>query len=420
VNASGGKPVPITSLGPGELGHGFPTFLPDNMHFLYLATKSSSNELRVGSLASRDYRSLGPFTTKAQYAAGYLFTVLDDRLTAQRFDTTTYQLTGSPTQLAVGVGVVLGQAARFSVSDSGSLVYAPREPQKLTWFDRDGKVLSTVADPGWYSNLDLSPDEQRIAVARNRPVRGARTENDLWLIDLARSGAATRLTDDLGFESDPSWSPEGRRLAFTHSAIEPPRHFGLFVRPAEPSGQNQSWLNSGNISTPHWSHNGKFILYTEDSAGQADLWTIPTSDDRQPSAFLKTQYEEKAGVFSPNDRWIAYGSNRTGRSEVYARPFPVSPGEFQVSRDGGHSARWRGDGKEIFFLALDGWMMAANVDASHEFVAGPPTKLFRTHFRQGDNRQYDVTKDGQRFIMPIPLPPEPITVLLNWPALLHK
>jgi Tol biopolymer transport system component len=196
----------------------------------------------------------------------------------------------------------------------------------------------------------------------------------------------------------------------------------LFVRPPDPSSQETLLLKSGNIAIPDWSPDSRFIVYTEgwsSNPGGHDLWTLDTKTGSR-TAFLKTSHDERAGRFSPNGRWVAYVSNRSGRFEVYARPFPVGTGEFPISRNGGRAPRWRGDGNEVFFLALDGTMMAAQVDTTTGFSAGIPERLFGTSLEAGGNPPYSVTRDGQRFLMPIRGAPAPIVVRLNWPARLAR
>jgi serine/threonine protein kinase len=416
VSAGGGKPSPLTSLKDDEFAHGFPSFLPDGEHFLYLAQSTAVSELRVGSLTSAESVRLGQFESNAEYAAGYLFFARGGSLIAQPFDTATHELKGSPSYVAAKVGLLVNYAL-FSVSATGRLAYSVGSVQAmLTWLDRHGKTLSTVGDPGSFFNMALSFDEQHIAVSKAMHSPGGRATVDLWRIDLARSGAATRLTDRPGSEWDPDWSEDGQ-IAFTH-APTPGGDHALFVRPPDPSSQETLLLKSGNIAIPDWSPDSRFIVYTEgwsSNPGGHDLWTLDTRTGN-PTEFLKTSHDERAGRFSPNGRWVAYMSNRSGRLEVYARPFPVGTGEFPISRNGGRAPRWRADGKEIFFLAPDSTMMAAQIDTTTGFSAGVPERLFATSLQAGGNPPYGVTKDGQRFLMPIPAPPAPIVVLLNWPA----
>ena len=153
-----------------------------------------------------------------------------------------------------------------------------------------------------------------------------------------------------------------------------------------------------SIVAPDWSRDGRFVIYTREGSGTGnDLWTVPIDGDRQPQVFLATPHNEASATFSPDGRWIAYQSKSSGRSEVYVLPFPVRGGPVPVSRDGGWSPRWRGDGREIFFVSLNGSLMRAGIDPTNGFTATVPTQLFTTDLRPDNNRPYAVTKNGQRF-----------------------
>jgi Tol biopolymer transport system component len=412
VSARGGTPEAITSVtGSGRA----PRFLPDGKHFLYFVNREGSNELRVGSLTPTESSvSLGPFESHAEYAAEYLFFVRGGSLVAQPFDQYGRELVGSPRYVAAGAAVD-GVHGMFSVSATGRLAYstAVRTSDRLTWLDRQGRRLSSIGDPGISYRVALSPDELRIALSRKTP--GQKPQVNLWLIDLARSGLTTRLTYDPGIDTDPAWSPEGDRFVFTSSTPS-----SLFVRAPYPDSWESPLLKSGkSILMPDWSRDGHFIVYTElVEFLDSDLWVVPLTGNRTPTLFLKTKYAERAGVFSPDGRWIAFESDASGHDEVYVRPFPVQPGQLSISRAGGRSPRWRGDGQEIFFLSLDGLMMAASVDPSNGFV-GVPQPLFRPDVAPY-NRSFAVSDNGQRFLIPILEPPEPITVLMNWRARLAK
>jgi eukaryotic-like serine/threonine-protein kinase len=428
VASRGGTMVAATTLATGERAHRWPSFLPDGHHFLFVAESESAAELRIGSLSSRETISLGPTASHAVFASGHLLFVRDGRLVAQPFDPRAYQPRGDPLILAGQTAIVAPwYRGQFSVSATGGVVYSDvgNPLSRLTWMDRDGTPLGQAGDPGVYINLDLTLDDRRVAVSRFWEPPGQPWNVDIWLIDLDRAGAATRLTVDPAREFDPVWSPDGETVAFNSSRIG--ERFSLFVRRTSGAGDDELLVESQTrITAPHWSPpDGDLIIYTEDGDGTfEDLWTVPVSGERTPTVFLRTPFRERAGVFSPNGRWVAYESDETGRFEVYVHPFPDGEGKYAISRDGGRAARWRGDGRELFFLAPDGAMMAAGIDASRGFRAGVPQRLFGTGLLSVEtNHPYAVAGDGQRFLIPVMLDaPElaPITAVLNWPARLHR
>ena len=419
---AGGVASPLTKLVEGDVVHRWPSFLPDGQHFLYLAQRGMTDELRIGSLSSADTISFGPFESHATYAAGYLFFVRGGNLMAQPFDANTRHLGGEPLLVAAQTAIDAPfQRGMFSVS-AAALVYsrAARTPWELTWRDRQGNVVGTAGRPGVYFNLDLSPDEQRVTISQMTQAPGARARFDIWLIDLTRDGAASPLTDDPAWEFDPAWSPDGRQIAFNSNRPLPQRSaYSLFVRASNSSGQDFKLVDGGGttVNMPDWSRDG-FIVYTHDQ----DLWTLPMTGDGKPTVFLKTEHQEMDGVFSPDGRWIAYHSNASGRHEVYVRPFPPGEGFIPISSAGGWSPRWRADGSELFFLSLEGAMMAVTIDRTNGLTAGVPQRLFQTQIRfgSGQNRFYDVTGNAQRFLVPRMGPGTPIIVESNWQAKLGK
>jgi Tol biopolymer transport system component len=422
---SGGNPTPVTTLQNGEIAHRWPSLLPDGEHFLYLAQAEGRSELRVGSLASTVTTSLGSYESHAVYASGYLMFVRSGRLMAQPFDTDSNQLKGDPLVVADSTAIVVPwQRGQFSVSATGVLGYSRvgRPLSRLTWMDRSGKTVGTAGDPGLYVTIQLSPDDRRVAVSQVKEETGGQSNVDIWLIDLARAGTATRLTDNAAREYDPTWSPDGSQVAFNSSRIG--ERFSLWRRGAGGSGDDELLVKSDtSLTAPDWSREGRFLVYTSNDATGGDLWTLPLTGDRKPEVFLQTSFAERSGTFSPDGHWIAYTSNVTGRSEVYVRPFPVGEGVFRISRDGGREPRWREDGRELFFVSVDGMLMAAGIETTKDLQVTVPQALFHTGFTSLETNGYDAAKDGQRFLIPVRLNPPgsaPITVVLNWPATLRK
>jgi Tol biopolymer transport system component len=446
VSASGGTPSPVTTLdvNNGETRHAFPFFLPDGRHFLYLAVGSktaganSPNGIYVAALDSKDRKLLVPGGSSVMYAQGYLFFLRGQTLMAQPFDVERLELTGNAVPIAerVTVGGQTGMAGGFTVSQSGVLAYqtGPAEVggqsgglTQLVWFDRSGKQIGVLGDPARSADLSLAPDGRRVAVS---VFDLARRDRDIWLFDLAR-GLGTRFTFDPADEVTPVWSPDGSRMVFS---ARRKGHLDLYQKASSGAGVEEELLADGlDKYTADWSPDGRFILFGVQAPTTGfDLLVLPLFGDRKPFPFLQTTSFENGGQFSPDGRWIAYESNESGRDEVYVAPFQggapsaaatrgTSGGKWQLSTAGGTQPRWRRDGKEIFYLAPDNKLMATVVNGQGSaFEVGAVRPLFDTR-TSGPLYVYDVSPDGQRFLVNTLVEeaaPEPITLVVNWPALL--
>jgi serine/threonine protein kinase len=428
VSSNGGSPTPVTALDTtrNESNHAWPNFLPDGRHFLYLARSAmrEKSSIRVGSLDARESKLLiNADSTPAYAPPGYLLFLRERTLMAQLFDASKLEVTGDAFPLAEQVGFNPGNGrAFFSVSKNGVLAYRTRvfSDSQLAWFDRTGKQIAEIGTSGQIPSLALSPDDKRVVATR---VDNQTSATDLWVIDGNRE---TRFTFDPANEQSPVWAPDGSQIVFNSSRSG---IFDIYSKSSTGAGNEELLWKSDNSKGPQdWSPDGRFILYGEAAPKtNLDMWILPMFGERKPFVFLQTPFGEHQGRFSPNGRWIAYSSNESGTNQIYVRPFPPASGQWMVSTNGGAQPQWRGDGKELFYVSADRKLMAVDVkEERNTFAAGTPKLLFEIRtviaFFVGGS-QYDVTRDGQRFLIISPIEessPSPLTVVLNWTAGLKK
>jgi len=435
VSGAGGVPAAVSVLDTtyGETSHRWPSFLPDGHHFLYTGSigpccpPSKAGRIKIGALDNKDTVTLFQADSSPAYGSGHVLFTREGTLMAQRFDPGSHRLMGADAFPVVER--VAGEGSRygsFSVSESGVLVYVRggvSGSAQLIWLDRTGTRLGTLGDPGSYLSVALSPDERRVAVS----VLGGTPRNaDIWTIDVGR-GISSRLTFDPASEISAVWSPDGARIAFERPSSEP----SLRVKLASGTVTDEPLLTlakQANSPFPDdWSSDGRFIAYEINTGSGGDVWILPLAGDRKPFPFVQGLHSSNRAVFAPDTHWIAYGSDESGLSQVYVQPFPATGLRIQVSKDGGTQPRWRGDGRELFFLRLDGTMMAAPIEAKPEFQSGSPQALFASlnlvTSASSGRRQYAVTRDGKRFLVITPDQSpfgSPLNIVVNWLAAVPK
>jgi Tol biopolymer transport system component len=315
--------------------------------------------------------------------------------------------------------------AAVSVSAAGIVSYADTllHIGRLTWIDRKGTPLGTVGPAaGDYIDFRLSPDEQRLAASLVDP----RTNIvDVWLTDLARSSTALLYSGGL-ITASAFWSPDGARLMFRsnrNGIVE------FFEKSTAGGGTDRLALQSSqmpslNLIPTDWSPDGRHIIFAAPAPGsQNDLWLWPPTDAGKPAKLIASPANQMHGNFSPAGGLVAYTSSETGKFEVYVETIPRSDRKWTVSTNGGYEPRWRADGREIYYLSEDRKLMAVTVGAGPTF--GIPTPLFQTRVQPGVialRTHYVPSRDGQRFLVntAAETPASPITVVLNWIALLKK
>jgi len=420
IGASGGarKVLSVPDKAHGDTGNRYASVLPDGRHYLFLVTRGSQREIRLASREGGEMTTVLTDASRTVYSSGHLIFSRAGVLMAVAFDPTTGRVSGEPFPIAGQVSESASAGyAPFSVSDNGIVTFATAgaDTIQLTWKDRAGTTLGTIGDPGDYRDLSaFAPDGRRVVLSRT-----TNSNRDVWVVDTARV-TSTRVTFGPSTEANPAWSPDGKWIAFTGASAGD----GLYEKAADGSGEERLVAKlDGAGGVNDWSSDGRFIAYRADGRPQtqADVWIVPMDGKSNPFVFLQTPYDEDNATFSPDVHWIAYESDESGDKQVYVQPFPPTGAKYQISRNGGTRPRWRADGREIFFVASDGSMMAAKVNIERPYETETPVRLFDSGIatRTARARMYAVTADGNRFLLAVPrqrATPTPITVIVNWLA----
>jgi len=439
VSDAGGTATPLSALDPSrqEVFHSGTQFLPDGRHFVYqrVSRAAENSGFYVGSLDAQPEEQksnrLGLGWGSLRYVAspdpvwGYVLLLREGTLMGQRFDNRRLQPVGDA-MLIAGNLRAFGPPP-YSASDTGVLAYTSNVSSlsQLTWLGRDGRKLGTVGEMGQHLGVALSPDGTRAAVSQVEASSGS-GNFDIWVYDLTR-GTQARLTDDPGSGWAPVWSPDGSRITYTS-------HLGnaeISQRASNGVGSEDLLVRSDQWKRPYdWSPDGHILLYGASLGSERyDLWYLPLAgDERKPRLYLQSEFSQSQARFSPDGRFVAYTSNETGRNEIYVRPFPqASGGKWPVSTNGGTESHWRRDGKELYYLSADSRMMAAGVTTTPAFnLIGNPKPLFTAPVLGSGATRYDVTADGQKFLVDAASTDagasrrSVITVVLNWPTLLKR
>ncbi|HKD11409.1 MAG TPA: protein kinase [Thermoanaerobaculia bacterium] len=433
VPAGGGRPVAVTKLDASrhETAHRYPTFLPDGRRFLYMAanlTGSSNdpaNAIRIGSLDGKEDRVVVPALSNPRFASGHLLYGRERTLLAQRLDDR-LQPVGDPVPIAqrvAGFGWV--GFSWFTVSDTGLLAYAPivPVPSQLLWFDRGGKPLGSVGEPAIYAGMDVSPDGRRVAVD---VLDASRNTFEVWLYNSDGSGAS-KFGFGPGNRYGHVWSPDGTKLAFASDRKAVGFRPDIVIKALD-GGVETTLLENADSNTPEsWSSDGRFLsMQVIPAAGKRnnEIWVLDLAARKTIPVATRGSFAQNSR-FCPDGRWMAYDSDESGRSEIYIQSFPGPGGTWQISAAGGTIPRWRGDGKELFYLSLDNKIMSVPVEAGSSFHAGTPVPLFAVHPGPGGptGGVYDVSADGKRFLVnsvPADQGSPALSLLVHWTGLLKQ
>jgi Tol biopolymer transport system component len=428
VGAGGGTPVPVIAPDGSILAS--PKFLPDGKHFLYrrLDGAPELQGIHFASVDGNERKLLVRGGQGASYASGLLFYVRGRTLSAQTFDPTSGLLKGDPQTVAEGIATNVLYAL-FDISETGLLIYQSGsvDEKKLTWYDRTGKDQGIRSDVDDYFDLRLSPDGKKLVSNAGSP------NSQVSVDELARS-VRTKVTADAETDhGNPVWSPDGSSIIYGAWAGSGNRKSGVYRMASDGAGSEELLVDSF-ASPSSWSRDGRFVLYTigDPTFVSAEIHILPLVGDRKPRVLLNTAPAVYDGEFSTNGHWVAYTSRESGRDEVYVVPFDPanaldasgagkSSRRWQISTSGGRCARWRADGKELFYLSPAGEITAVYIEErSDGLQLGASQVLFRTDIAVA-TAPYDVTPDGKRFVVNQPIVRNgPMTLIVNWKAKLSK
>jgi Tol biopolymer transport system component len=398
VSAEGGTPQPFTKLdvSRGEGAHHWSEFLPDGKSIIYTvgtgrAVSWDERDIMAESLTTGERHVVIQGSAARYVEPGFLVVARGGALSALPFDPKTLRTTGAPVRLTDGVMQSAFGATQFGVSRTGTFVYAAGgiNTRELVWYSRQGAATPLPTPGQTYWSVRLSPDAQRLALGVEAANYG------VWVWDLVR-GTMTRQTFE-GTNAYPIWTPDGTRL--TYNSTKSGGVLNLFWRPADGSGDDERLAKSDRIQIANsWSPDGTVLAFQEGGLADRDIWLL-TPGKGAPRPFLQTRFAEGGAQFTPDGRWIAYVSNESGSPNVYVRPYP-GPGEkLQISSEGGGGPVWSRDGRELFYR-LENRVLAVDMRSGSRLQPGSPRLLFEAPLSvpiyQAD---YDVSADGQRFIM---------------------
>jgi Tol biopolymer transport system component len=446
VDANGSGLAPVTQdmlTHDGRVQtHRWPVFIPDGKRFLFWAGNFANNKIDpvggiyLSSLDGKGAKLVILCHSSFSYGSHDLVFADDQRqLVSVAFDPASAQVSGNVTPIANQVGFQPSTFWAAIAAANGTIIYnhgVGAAQSLLTWVDRSGKELGKIGEPGIVANPTLSPDGSRVAVDIT-DIKGNNV--DIWQ-ESTRGSDSARFTFDPAEETTGVWSRDGSMIAYRAVVTA-----GSTVVSKSSSGlarekQLSRAASIDDFLANSWSLDGKQILITVQASSHYYLALLPSaggeftpllSGDAQtpPSTAVAyaTKSNETNGQISPDGKWVAYASDESGAWEIYVTSFPGAAGKWQVSRGGGSEPRWNGDGKELFYIAPNGMLMAVEVNAASNFATGTPAPLFQIHGRatisSTDIFTYDVTKDGKRFLVNRYVKPEhvaPLTILLNTPA----
>ncbi len=411
-----------------------PFFLPDGRRFLFLSATplSGTAGIYAASLDSPSSKLIVPTVSNMAYVSSHLLFHREGGLWAQPFEEDALEVSGQPTRILDSVAVNPNGRAGFSVSDNGVLIYRTGEVDigvsQFVWRDRKGAELQAIGTPDSYlNNFRLSPDGTHIALSKVDPLT---RRPDLHVFDLAAPAPQRYSFTGLGSVvngHDVAWSPDGTTLAYSNSAPGSATGVDIFSKAVSNVGAEEPVLQLPGVEwVEDWSRDGHYLAFmnVRSDVNRADVWVL-SLPDRKPFAIDELPFQKDEPHFSHDGKWLAYSSTESGQQQIYVAPIPPTAQKRIVSSKGGVQPRWRDDGRELYYLALDGTLMAVALEVVNGNVTPKNERtLFETGLRVLFNvDQYDVSSDGSRFLILKSIRENevaPIGVVVNWMKALQR
>jgi len=417
ISAAGGKAVPFAVLGANDYSDYSPAVLPDGQHILVVVIdKKQQERVELRSLTSSETRFVLDDARQPAYSAGFLFFIRNQKIFAQPFDPGSGKVSGTATPFA--------DADWYSIAGPSVLAFqSVSHDTRLQWFDLSGNPMGTIGQVAFYLAPKIAPDGKQILFLAGDLQNPDAT--DLWSLPTA-GGVSRRMTFGSGWRAWSVWSPDGKYIAYSATSGG---KVSIVRKPSDGSGAEETLLTLGpettSASVVDWSPDGRYLSYDAFNINQGRMahWILPLFGDKKPFQCTPVvggnQYD---GNFSPDGHWLAYFSDETGQPEVYVVPFPGPGGKYQISHGGGWIVRWDKKG-DLFFLSIGNQLMKAELNLSAQSLQMKSLRpLFQMNLADTPAPLFDVTADGQRVLAVTPARAESssISLLLNWPALLHK
>ena len=416
VPGSGGQPAPLHALAAGDYSESDPAMLPDGKHLLMVVSdKAQRSRIEFRSLTSSETEPVLADARQPQYSGGFLFFLRNQKIFAQPFDASSGKLSGTATALA--------DADWYSLAGTSVLVFqSVSHDTRLQWFDLSGNLTGTTGQIAYYLAPKISPDGKQMLFLEVDPQNPGTT--DLWSLP-ATGGVSRRMTFGPDWKAWSVWSPDAKYVAY---GVETAGKVRIVRKSADGSGAEETLLTLGpatsSATAVDWSPDGRYLSYDAYNLeeGRRAQWILPLFGDRKPFQCAPvvggSQYD---GNFSPDGHWLAYFSDETGQPEVYVVPFPGPGGKYQISQNGGWLVRWDKKG-DLFFLTTGNRLTKAELALSTQSLQVKSLRpLFQMNLADTPAPLFDVTADGQRFLAVTPARAESssISLLLNWPAMIH-